>query len=189
MGRPPSKPKRFKDGFYIEVRNKGADSGMKIWSESREEMMRMADSYRQNKDVVIMGEHKKDRWVDIEPAPRPRGRQKAAPKVVLEEADPIDELLGDIDIDAIEEVGDDKGPGKKAKGKAESAPKEKKPAKESVKAKTKKVAAPKPKAAVKAKAKPAPKAKAKVVAKPKAKQKVKPKAKPAAKAKSGKKKR
>lgn len=191
MGRPPSKPKRFKDGFYIEVRNKGADSGMKIWSESREEMLRMADSYRQNKDVVIMGEHKKDRWVDIEPAPRPRGRQKAVPKVVVEEADPLDELLGDIDIDAIEEVGDDKGPGKKGKSKADSGPKEKKPAKETSKAT--KVAAPKPKVEVKAKAKPAPKAKAKPAAKPKAvakpkAQKVKPKAKPAAKVKSGKKK-
>lgn len=189
MGRPPSKPKRFKDGFYIEVRNKGADSGMKIWSETREEMMSMADMYRQNKDVVIMGEHKKDRWVDIEPAPRPRGRQKAAPKI--EEPDPIDELLGDIDIEALEEVAVDKTEGKSKPPKKQSAPKEEK----------KKVAT--SKSSSKAKVKPAPKSKApakattkathnvkssgkSVVAKKKVIAKPKSKPKPAGKAKAAK---
>src|SRR5215217_3498468 len=109
MGRPPSKPKRFKDGYYIEVRNKGADSGMKIWSENREDMLLMADLYRQSKDVVVLGEHKKDRWIEIEPAPKQRGRKAKVPVVVAaEEPDAIDELIGDIDLEAIEEAGDRK---------------------------------------------------------------------------------
>ena len=30
MGRPPTKPKKLRDGFYIEVRNRGANSGIKL---------------------------------------------------------------------------------------------------------------------------------------------------------------
>ncbi|MBL0310856.1 MAG: hypothetical protein IPP77_14660 [Bacteroidetes bacterium] len=173
MGRPPSKPKRFKDGYYIEVRTKGADSGMKIWSETREDMTLLAEMYRQNKDVIIMGEHKKDRWVDIEPAPRPRGRQKAIPKI--EELDPIDELLGDIDLEAIEEAGEKKG----KKEKNVPAVKIKKTV--SVKVKPEKAKA--------AKAKPIAKAKSSTASKVKPKPAAKAKAKPAVKAKVVKKKR
>jgi len=32
MGRPPILPKKKKDGFYIEIRNKGAKSGTIIHS-------------------------------------------------------------------------------------------------------------------------------------------------------------
>jgi len=30
MGRPPTRPKKLKDGFYIEIRNKGSKTGIKI---------------------------------------------------------------------------------------------------------------------------------------------------------------
>ena len=68
MGRPPTKPKRFKDGFYIEVRNKGANAGMKIHFDTEHEMKDAAIMYGTYKEVVILGEHKRDRWLNLEPA-------------------------------------------------------------------------------------------------------------------------
>ena len=67
MGRPPVRGKRLKDGFYIEVRSKGANSGMKIRSDSKEAMLKMAKQYGSNKEVFILGEHKKDKWLNGEP--------------------------------------------------------------------------------------------------------------------------
>ena len=64
MGRPPTRPKRLKDGFYIEVRSKGTNSGMKIRSDSKDEMQKAADFYSRNKEVIILGEHKDDVWMN-----------------------------------------------------------------------------------------------------------------------------
>lgn len=58
MGRPPTKPLRLKDGFYIEVRNKGSKSGIKIHRESELKMMRAAKDFHKSKDVIILGEAK-----------------------------------------------------------------------------------------------------------------------------------
>jgi hypothetical protein len=67
MGRPPTRPKRLKDGFYIEVRNKGANSGMKIRADTKEAMMIAAEGYAKNKEVIILGEHKNDKWMSEQP--------------------------------------------------------------------------------------------------------------------------
>lgn len=68
MGRPPTRPTRLKDGFYIEVRSKGASSGVKIRSDNKEDMLALAAEYRKSKDVVILGEHKKDKWMSEDAA-------------------------------------------------------------------------------------------------------------------------
>ncbi len=59
-GRPPSRPVVFKDGFYIELRNRGTDpgSGIKLWKGTREEMLAAAEEYRKTKLVIILGEYK-----------------------------------------------------------------------------------------------------------------------------------
>ena len=59
-GRPPSKPVVFKDGFYIEVRNRGTDPGhgIKLRKSTREEMLLAAEEYRKTKLVIILGEFK-----------------------------------------------------------------------------------------------------------------------------------
>ncbi len=59
-GRPPSKPIVFRDGFYIEVRNRGTDagSGIKLRKETKEEMLAAVEEYCKTKLVVIMGEYK-----------------------------------------------------------------------------------------------------------------------------------
>jgi hypothetical protein len=68
MGRPPTRPVTLKDGYYIEVRNKGANSGIKIRSENSESMLEAAKEYKKSKDVVVLGEHKKGKWVTEQPA-------------------------------------------------------------------------------------------------------------------------
>ncbi len=64
MGRPPTREKKLKDGFYIEVRNKGSQSGVKIWRGTREQMVQSAEDYSRAKDVVQLGEMKDGKWLD-----------------------------------------------------------------------------------------------------------------------------
>ena len=57
MGRPPILPKKKKDGWYIEVRNKGAKSGMILIRDTEVAMFQAAKQYETTKDVLILGEH------------------------------------------------------------------------------------------------------------------------------------
>ena len=56
MGRPPTKPKKLRDGFYIEVRNRGANSGIKLVRDTEEQMNHAIEEYRRSKDVIVLGE-------------------------------------------------------------------------------------------------------------------------------------
>lgn len=65
MGRPPTKPIKLKDGFYIEVRNKGAKTGgIKIRRETKAQLEQTIKDYQRTKDVVVLGESKNGKWVD-----------------------------------------------------------------------------------------------------------------------------
>jgi hypothetical protein len=64
MGRPPILPKKKKDGWYIEVRNKGAKSGLILIRDSYEAMMQAARQYETTKDVIVLGEHKSGKRVE-----------------------------------------------------------------------------------------------------------------------------
>jgi hypothetical protein len=75
MGRPPILPKKKKDGFYIEIRNKGAKSGTIIIRDTEVAMMQAVRQYQQTKDIIIMGEHRNGKKVDGAPK---KGRAKAA---------------------------------------------------------------------------------------------------------------
>ncbi len=63
MGRPPTKPARLKDGFYIEVKNSGS-GGIRIRRDTREQMLIAADEYKRTKEVIVLGEIKNDKWLD-----------------------------------------------------------------------------------------------------------------------------
>lgn len=63
MGRPPTRPIDFRDGFYIEIRNKGAQTGIKIRRDTKEEMMDAVKEYQKSKEVIILGEYKKGKKV------------------------------------------------------------------------------------------------------------------------------
>ena len=64
MGRPPILPKKKKDGFYLEIRNKGAKTGIIIIRDSEREMMQAVRQYENTKDVIILGEHRNGKRVE-----------------------------------------------------------------------------------------------------------------------------
>lgn len=59
-GRPPTRPAVLRDGFYIELRNRGTDPGMgvKLRKDTYDEMIQAAEEYKKTKLVVIMGEYR-----------------------------------------------------------------------------------------------------------------------------------
>jgi hypothetical protein len=63
MGRPPTRPARLKDGFYIEVKTPGSGSIM-IRRDTREQMLLAAEDYKRTKEVTVRGEMRNDKWVD-----------------------------------------------------------------------------------------------------------------------------
>ncbi|HEY8936183.1 MAG TPA: hypothetical protein VIM65_13215 [Cyclobacteriaceae bacterium] len=73
MGRPPVLPKKKKDGFWLEIRNKGAKTGTIIIRDSRQAMMQAAKQYENTKDVIILGEHKNGKKVSEESSSRKKG--------------------------------------------------------------------------------------------------------------------
>jgi hypothetical protein len=62
MGRPPSKPARLRDGFYIEVKNSGS-SAIILRRDTREQMLLAAQEYGRSKQVTVLGELKNDKWI------------------------------------------------------------------------------------------------------------------------------
>jgi len=66
MGRPPTKPKKLKDGFYIEVRNKGSKSGIKVRRDTRDMMMRAVKEYERSKEVIILGELVNGKFIELD---------------------------------------------------------------------------------------------------------------------------
>lgn len=77
MGRPPVLPKKKKDGFYLELRNKGAKTGIIIIRDTEEAMMQAARQYQNSKDVIILGEHRNGKKVE-EGAKKKKSLAKAA---------------------------------------------------------------------------------------------------------------
>ena len=55
MGRPSTKPKDLRDGYYIEVRNKGKNSGVKIRRDTKEQLQLAVEEYQESKEVIILG--------------------------------------------------------------------------------------------------------------------------------------
>ena len=64
MGRPVTRQAKLRDGFYIEVRNKGAKSGIKIRRDDRSAMLDAVTEYRRIKEITILGESKNDKWLE-----------------------------------------------------------------------------------------------------------------------------
>ena len=64
MGRPSTKPKDLRDGYYIEVRNKNQKTGVKIRRDTKEQLQTAIAEYK-NKEVVILGKSIKGKMKDI----------------------------------------------------------------------------------------------------------------------------
>ena len=57
-GRSRTRQVTLRNGFYIEVCNKGVKKGVKIRSENKKDMEDAAVLYGSYKDVIILGEFK-----------------------------------------------------------------------------------------------------------------------------------
>ncbi len=62
MGRPPTRPAKLKDGFYIELKSQGSGSIL-IRRDTREQMMIAVEEYSKSKTVIIRGEMQNDKWI------------------------------------------------------------------------------------------------------------------------------
>lgn len=62
MGRPPTKPARLRNGYYIEVKSQGS-SAILIRRDTREQMLVAAEDYARTKNVTIKGEMRNDKWI------------------------------------------------------------------------------------------------------------------------------
>lgn len=58
MGRPPTKPLDLRDGFYIEIRNRGSRTGIKIRRDNKKQMEFAIKEYEKTKDIIVLGEYK-----------------------------------------------------------------------------------------------------------------------------------
>ena len=88
MGRPPTKPKKLRDGFYIEVRNKRSSSGVKVRRDTREQMHMAIKEYERTKDVIVIGEIQDGIPIDDpEVARKAKAKAKAKQKVEEEPAE------------------------------------------------------------------------------------------------------
>lgn len=67
MGRPPTRPKEFKDGFYIEVCNKGSVTGVKVRRNTKQELIQAIKEYIKSKKVIILGEYRDGKRVNENP--------------------------------------------------------------------------------------------------------------------------
>lgn len=67
MGRPATKPIKFRDGFYLEIRNKGANAGIKLHRHTKEQMLETIKNYELTKEIIILGESRNGKWVEKAP--------------------------------------------------------------------------------------------------------------------------
>ncbi|MBC8048280.1 MAG: hypothetical protein H7Y00_15880 [Fimbriimonadaceae bacterium] len=59
IGRPPVREAKLKDGFYVEIRNRGAkERGIKIHCANEKELELLKARYGTTKDIVVLGEYK-----------------------------------------------------------------------------------------------------------------------------------
>ena len=74
MGRPATKPAKLKDGYYIELRNKGASSGIRIQRDTKEQMEYAMIDYQRTKDVVYLGQVLNGKFVNDKKGKKKRAR-------------------------------------------------------------------------------------------------------------------
>ncbi|MEE9350265.1 MAG: hypothetical protein V3U80_09485 [Flavobacteriaceae bacterium] len=63
MGRPATKPGKLKDGFYLEILNKGAKKGIKLYRDSEKQMLIAVEEYKRTKDINILGESVNNKFI------------------------------------------------------------------------------------------------------------------------------
>lgn len=77
MGRPSTKPKKLKDGFYLEVKNQGAKSGIKVRRDTYEDMMLAKKNFERTKEVKVLGEVIDDSFVNDKKKKKKKPKKEA----------------------------------------------------------------------------------------------------------------
>mgnify|MGYP000079358769 CR=1 FL=1 len=80
MGRPATKPAKLKDGYYIELRNKGASSGIRIQRDTKEQMEHAMIDYKKTKEVIILGQVINGKYVNEKKKAKAKAKAKAEAK-------------------------------------------------------------------------------------------------------------
>lgn len=65
MGRPSTKPKELRDGYYIEVKNKNQKAGIKIRRDTIDQLLMAIEEYKENKEVVVLGKQENGKMLNI----------------------------------------------------------------------------------------------------------------------------
>ncbi len=63
MGRATTKSKELRDGFYIEIRNRNAKTGVKIRRDNKDQMLRAVKEYESLKEVIVLGKYENGKLV------------------------------------------------------------------------------------------------------------------------------
>jgi hypothetical protein len=77
MGRPSTKPKKLKDGFYLEVKNQGAKSGIKVRRDTYDDMMLAKKNFERTKEVKVLGEVIDDSFVNDKKKKKKKPKKEA----------------------------------------------------------------------------------------------------------------
>ena len=80
MGRPATKPAKLKDGYYIELRNKGASSGIRIQRDTKEQMEHAMIDYKKTKEVILLGQVINGKYVNEKKKAKAKAKAEAANK-------------------------------------------------------------------------------------------------------------
>ncbi len=64
MARPVTREVKLKNGFYIELRRRGENRGIKIWRESQDQIKMAIKRYENMYDVHYVGEVKNGKIVN-----------------------------------------------------------------------------------------------------------------------------
>ena len=63
MGRPPTSKVKLKNGYYIELRSQGSNTGIKVQRNTYEEIQIAIKKYESTYEVVYLGEMKNGEFV------------------------------------------------------------------------------------------------------------------------------
>lgn len=63
-GRPVTRQRELREGFYLELKTKGSNSPVKIRRESKAEIEVAIEQYGKSKEVVYLGQVKDGTWQD-----------------------------------------------------------------------------------------------------------------------------
>jgi hypothetical protein len=63
-GRPVTKPAKLREGFYLEMKNKGSSSTVKVRRENMPDIEQLIKQYDKIKDMTYLGELKGGVWLD-----------------------------------------------------------------------------------------------------------------------------